>query len=134
MCDVINELNNNGVTVDLTKLDELISNLNEEKNSIEFMINKELETPIDFTSPESWAFTLYDNGYYPEELSYEYFKKNRHTNTLYNLMCQYKKILKNIKLVDNIRNQISSDGRLRGIWKLNGSQTKRLSCSKESFS
>ena len=41
-----------------------------------------------------------------------------------------KKILKNIKLVNNIREYIGEDGRLRGIWKLNGSKTKRLSCSK----
>lgn len=45
-------------------------------------------------------------------------------------MYQYKRILKNIKLVNNVMDRIDSDGRLRGIWKLNGSQTKRLSCSK----
>ena len=31
MCYVTNELNNNGIPVDLKKLDELILNLNEEK-------------------------------------------------------------------------------------------------------
>ena len=130
MSGFLNELNDNGILIDSKKLDDVILNLNQEKSIFELKINNELKTPIDFTSPESWAFTLYDNGYYPEELSYEYFKNNRNTNTLYNLMCQYKKILKNIKLGDNIMNQISSDERLRGIWKLNGSQTKRLSCSK----
>lgn len=129
MSGFIDDLKSNGIPLDKKEMNNLILKLNEEKISIEFMINKELETPIDFSSPESWVFTLYDNGYYPEELSYEYFKKNRHTNTLYNLMCQYKKILKNIKLVNNIMDRIDSDGRLRGIWKLNGSQTKRLSCS-----
>lgn len=126
----IDDLNSNGIPLDNKKMNDLILKLDKEKIILESKINNELKTPIDFNSLENLAFVLYENGLYPEELSYEYFKKNRNTNTLYNLMCQYKKILKNIKLVNNIRDQIDSDGRLRGIWKLNGSQTKRLSCSK----
>ena len=130
MSDFINDLNSNGIPLGKDEMNDLILKLNEEKISIEKKINKELKAPIDFTAPESWAFTLYDNGYYPKELSYEYFKKNRDNNTIYDLMCRYKKISKNIKLVNNIREYISEDGRLRGSWKLNGSITKRLSCSK----
>lgn len=130
MCDFIKELNTNGIPLDVEEIESLVLKLNKEKNNIEITINKELKKPIDFMSLENLAFTLYENGYYPEELSYEYFKNNRNTNEVYNLMCQYKKILKNIKLVNNIRGRIDGDGRLRGIWKLNGSQTKRLSCSK----
>ena len=114
MSGFINDLNSNGIPLGKDEMNDLILKLNEEKISIEKKINKELKLPIDFTAPESWAFTLYDNGYYPKELSYEYFKKNRDTNTIYDLMCRYKKISKNIKLVNNIREYISEDGRLRG--------------------
>lgn len=126
----IDDLNSNGIPLDNKEMNDLILKLDKEKIILESEINNELKFPIDFKSTESIAFTLYDNGYYPKELSYEYFKNNRNTNTVYNLMCQYKRILKNIKLVNNVMDRIDSDGRLRGIWKLNGSQTKRLSCSK----
>ena len=96
MCDFIKELNTNGIPLDVEEIESLVLKLNEEKNNIEITINKELKKPIDFMSLENLAFTLYENGYYPEELSYEYFKNNRNTNEVYNLMCQYKKILKNI--------------------------------------
>lgn len=130
MCYVTNELNNNGIPVDLKKLDELILNLNEEKNNIENTINMNLNIPINFNSLENLAFVLYANGLYPKELSYEYFKENRHENIIYELLCQCKKISKMIKLISNIKSSVCGDGRLRGSWELNGSQTKRLSCSK----
>ena len=130
MCDLINELNTSGILIDLCKLDELILNLKQDEKSIEDKINNSLNTPINFNSMDNLAFILYQNGLYPKELSYEYFKENRHENMVYELLCQYKKTLKNMNLIKNIMEQIDCDGRLRGIWKLNGSQTKRLSCSK----
>lgn len=131
MCDVIkNELNNNGILIDLQELNDLINNLKIEKTNIENVINKNLNTPIDFNFLENLAFVLYENGLFPKELSYEFFKDNKNENIIYDLMYQYKKVSKIINLITNVKNHINDDGRLRGTWKLNGSQTKRLSCSK----
>ena len=130
MSGFINDLNSNGIPLNKKEMNNLILKLNEEKISIEKKINNELIIPINFNSLEKLAFVLYENGIYPEELSYEYFKEKRHENMVYELLCQYKKTLKNMNLIKNIMEQIDCDGRLRGIWKLNGSQTKRLSCSK----
>ena len=130
MSGFINDLNSNGIPIDKKEMNNLILKLNEEKISIEKKINNELIIPINFNSLEKLAFVLYENEIYPEELSYEYFKEKRHENMVYELLCQYKKTLKNMNLIKNIMEQIDCDGRLRGIWKLNGSQTKRLSCSK----
>lgn len=130
MCYVADELNNNGIPIDSKKLNDLINNLKIEKTNIENAINKNLNIPIDFNSLENLAFVLYENGLYPKELSYKYFKENRHENIIYELLCQYKKKTKIIRLITNVKNHINDDGRLRGSWVLNGSQTKRLSCSK----
>ena len=130
MASFIHELYDSGVPVDLVKLNELILRLEKEKAIIEKRINDVLDSPIDFNFWENLAFVLYENGLYPEELSYDYFKKHKTENEIYHLLYQHKKVSKNGKLITNIKNNICDDGRLRGTWKLNGSQTKRLSCSK----
>lgn len=130
MASFIDELNDSGVPVDLGKLNELILSLEKEKMIIEKRINDLLDSPIDFNFLENLAFDLYENGLFPKELSYEYFKEKKHENIIYELLCQYKKTIKIISLITNVKNRIDEDGRLRGTWKLNGSQTKRLSCSK----
>lgn len=128
--EFLTELNQNGVLFDWDLFLQQINNDKLIQKGIADKINSQLEFSIDFEKPDELAFSLYKNNIYPREITFNYFKDNRHENPIYELLYKYKKVGKEITLLNNIMNFRSPDDRVRGQWQLNSSTTKRLGCSK----
>ncbi|RQN09158.1 hypothetical protein EHW71_12955 [Clostridium butyricum] len=73
---------------------------------------------------------LYKCNIYPESLSFEFLSQHRTDNEIYKLLLEYKNINQFLHLYrDKLKTQIGGDGRIHGMWSIDGSKTGRMSCS-----
>ena len=102
--DYLTELNQNGVLFDCDLFLQQINNDKLIQKGIVDKINSQLEFSIDFEKPDELAFSLYKNNIYPREITFNYFKDNRHENPIYELPYEG---AKEMLLVENIEDRES---------------------------
>lgn len=85
---------------------------------------------LDLNNVRDVVQALYKCNIYPKSLSFEFLSQHRTDNEIYKLLLEYKTINQFLHLYrDKLKTQIGDDGRIRGIWSIDGSKTGRMTCS-----
>lgn len=85
---------------------------------------------LDLNNVRDVIQVLYRSNIYPKSLSFEFLSQHRTDNEIYKLLLEYKTINQFLHLYrDKLKTQIGDDGRIRGIWSIDGSKTGRMTCS-----
>lgn len=106
------------------------------KEAEQFQLAEEIKnklggvTALDLDNVRDVIQALYKCNIYPKSLSFEFLSQHRTDNEIYKLLLEYKNINQFLHLYrDKLKTQIGNDGRLHGIWSIDGSKTGRMSCS-----
>lgn len=129
---IIDMLQKNGIKFNYQSFNEaLIKKKEAEQSQISEEIKSELGvTALDLDNVRDVIQALYKCNIYPKSLSFEFLSQHRTDNEIYKLLLEYKNINQFLHLYrDKLKTQIGDDGRLHGIWSIDGSKTGRMTCS-----
>ena len=124
---VLNELNANGMKVDVEGLNKLLLGEKQELLGVEQEITRYLHNPIDFTDRAQIFRALYGINVNLASLAPDYLKDNRELHPVMPLLLKRSRIAQFIKTYeDNFLGKLDSDGRIRGTWIADGAITGRM--------
>jgi len=84
---------------------------------------------IDLSDTRQVVKALYNNKVYPESLSLDWLKANRHIHAVYELLFKHKKLkILMTQYGGKLQTQIGADGRVRGTWEDSSSLSGRMCC------
>lgn len=129
---IIEMLQSNGIKFNYKSFNEAMIRKKElEKAQLAEEIKAKLGIDsLDLNNVRDVIQVLYRSNIYPESLSFEFLSQHRTDNEIYKLLLEYKTINQFLHLYrDKLKTQIGDDGRIRGIWSIDGSKTGRISCS-----
>lgn len=125
-------LQENGIKFNYHSFNEaMIKKKEAEQYQLADKIKTELDVvALDLDDVRDVVQALYKCNIYPQSLSFEFLSQHRTDNEIYKLLLEYKTINQFLHLYrDKLKTQIGDDGRIRGIWSIDGSKTGRMTCS-----
>ncbi|SFM20459.1 DNA polymerase-1 [Salibacterium qingdaonense] len=128
--DTIIELNRNGIGFDYEGWEQELEYMNTESLQFQETVRNLLETPtLNLQSPAQLMAALGEQGIHVEGTSDEVLAKYEGQYDVIDSLRKYKKRRKQINAYgEKLKQAIGKDGRLRGTWRLMGTDTFRMTC------
>lgn len=124
------ELNLNGIPIDYEGWEQVLDQLEGDAGALETEIRRQLnETELNLSSPIQLKQVFEKKGISLLSTTDEVLAKYETQHSAIALLRKYKKLKKQLSTYgEKLKQQMSSDGRLYGQWRLIGTDTSRMSC------
>lgn len=125
------KLKTDGIIFDYLGWSQQVEKFVEEKDSLEDQIKQELGAPnLNLRSPQQLKEALTNIGIEVDSTTEEVLAKYEDLSSIIATIRKYKKLQKKISSFgDKLKSYIGVDGRIRGDWRLIGTNTSRMSCT-----
>jgi len=125
------ELQENGIIFDYEGWQNELENMEKESEDILIEVRERLNNPqLNLMSPAQIIESLRNNGIEIEGTSDEILRKYEDKDEVVRYIRKYKKLKKQVNSFgEKIRKLLGEDSRLRGNWRLIGTDTSRMTCN-----
>lgn len=128
--DAIIELKMHGIPFNYNEWEKELEVIELESEALQTSIREMLQVPqLNLNSPKQIRLALSSHDIIVDGTSDEVLAKYEHLHPSISMIRRYKKLKKQLSSFgEKLRNEIAGDGRLRGNWKICGTDTFRMSC------